>query len=199
MSILSKPKVLFNSLYKFYSSKDNLNTFIFLRNTQKSGVSLRIFDKYTTQYVLSNTKIFPGTYISVYDSYREQLKSWTKGMFDPNARDHSDPTKYSDEDNILLKSFSLLIPKIGNIEDTNIGQLNFFRWAIQDNIYSLIINDLDNIKMFIKTKNKKTTRKPKDSPKDNGKDSRGKKTNTKPKTKTNKRSSSPKNKKQIAV
>jgi len=146
-----------NSLQRFYSSKENFEKFNLMRDTQKNGISLRTFDKYTTQYVLSNTVIFPGTYKSVHDSYREQLKSWTKDMFDPNARDHTNKNTPSTDDD-LLRLFSMLIPKVGTIEDTNIGQLNFFRWVIRNDIHTLIMNDMENIKIFIKSRNKKKTK-----------------------------------------
>jgi hypothetical protein len=152
-NIESPARILMNSLERFYNTRAHWSKFIFLRDTKQSGISLRTFDKYTTQYVVSHTVTFPGTNKSVHDSYREQLKSWKKRMFDPNARDHSRPMDNS-KDQALLSLFNLVIPGVGTIENTNVGQLNFFRWVIQNNVYDLIVRDLVQIKIFIKGKSK---------------------------------------------
>lgn len=154
INIPSPARVLMNSLQRFYSQKTNLDKFLFIRDkSRESGISLRTYDKYTTQYVSQVTVLFPGTDKSVHDSYREQLKSWTKNMFDPNARDHTNKKRKTKDDS-LLSLFNLVISKVGIIEKTNIGQLNFFRWVIQNNIDKLIKKDLILIKAFIKSKNK---------------------------------------------
>lgn len=147
-SILSPAKLLYDSLKKFYNVKANYNKILFLRDKKESKVSLRIYDKYVTQYAKKKTILIPGeTDTYVYDAYKSQLTAWGKKMFDPNSRDHTNKNKQMDDDKYITK-FNLSTEN-GSIPDTNIGQLNFFRWIIQNKIYDLIIKDLDAVKDFV--------------------------------------------------
>ena len=71
----------------------------------------------------------------VYLDYKSQLKAYSKKQFDPFCR--RERISFIDHDNNELI--------------TTVGQLNFFRWAIENNIldyikenYEIIENDMNN-------------------------------------------------------
>jgi hypothetical protein len=117
--------VLFR-LEKFYSNKENLKIVRDILNGD-SNLSLRLIDwfvtnyakKYNTSYISNNDK-----HIIVYLSYKSHLKAYSKKMFDPFCR--SKRIKFQDI-------------------ETTVGQLNFFEWAITDNIISYLNTNSEKI------------------------------------------------------
>ena len=111
--------------------------------TGDSKISLRIVDwfatnyakKYYTLYVIEGTVDNITRRFKVYDDYKLKLKAYSKARFDPFCR--------WDRINIPYTN--------GNFIETTIGQLNFFKWAIENNIidfikanYSDIEGDMNN-------------------------------------------------------
>lgn len=96
----------------------------------KSAVSLRLIDWYVTNYCKMHNVVLlndaRGEYFNVYTNYRSQLKAFKKVQFDPFRR----------RDRIL---FRYAPDKLLN---TTVGQLNFFRWALDNGV-------LDNIETNI--------------------------------------------------
>lgn len=90
-------------------------------------------------YKLKNGKIF-----NVYRSYKHQLSRFHKEGFDPFKRNNEGfPTfmlKYIDNDGNKAK-----------IEVTT-GQLNFFKWCIENEILDYISSNIDIIKKEMKNK-----------------------------------------------
>jgi len=138
--ISSKKDLLMQSLINFFINRDNLDQVIPII-TGKSKISLRILDWFVTNYskknnvhyqiILNNkTKNF-----IVYLDYKAQLKAYSKKQFDPFCR--RERISFIDHDtNELI---------------TTVGQLNFFRWAIENDIlnyitlnYDIIENDMNN-------------------------------------------------------
>ena len=124
--------LLLESLNKFYSNKENLRKFTDIR---KSKISLRIFDfvvinfakKYNVTYPIvrdGNTEIF-----NMYLEYKSQLKSFQKRYFDPFCR--RDRIEFVNADGEVLQS--------------TIGQLCFFRWAIANKVYDYTVANLKTI------------------------------------------------------
>ena len=138
--INSKKELLMLSLTKFFSIKENLDK-ILLIITGKSKISLRILDWFVTNYskkynirynIACNDKI--KNFI-VYLDYKSQLKAYSKKSFDPFCR--RERILFIDQDN--------------NEIITTVGQFNFFRWAIENDIlnyitqnYEIIENDMNN-------------------------------------------------------
>ena len=133
--------ILLNSLKEFYEIKENKEQlFEILNNT--NHISLRIIDwfvtnyskKYNTSYFMNSKKLLDEDDIikdnikqfNVYYSYKTQLKSYSKKKFDPFCR----------RDRI---EFTIGEEKV----ISTIGQLNFFKWAINNLI-------LDYIKIYYK-------------------------------------------------
>jgi hypothetical protein len=138
--ITSKKDLLMQSLIIFFSNRNNLDQVIPII-TGKSQISLRILDWFVTNYskknnihyqiVINNkTKNF-----IVYLDYKSQLKAYSKKSFDPFCR--RERISFIDHDNNELI--------------TTVGQLNFFRWAIENDIlvyireyYEIIELDMNN-------------------------------------------------------
>lgn len=133
-NILDNKDLLMVSLTKFFSQKSNINKVINIING-KSELSLRLIDWFVTNYskkhgiiitrILSNNIV----HFNVYLSYRSQLKAYSKQQFDPFRR----------RDRI-----SFIYDKTKSIE-TTIGQLNFFRWVIENSIIEYINEHKDEV------------------------------------------------------
>jgi hypothetical protein len=110
--------VLFR-LERFYDNKEMMNKIKHIVEG-KSDISLRLIDwfvtnyskKYNISYVTKTNK-----HVIVYLAYKSHLKAYSKKMFDPFCRWKR--IKFHDC-------------------ETTVGQLNFFEWAIQDEVLSYI-------------------------------------------------------------
>ena len=139
-NISSKKDLLMESLINFFSIKENLDRIKPIINgtddmKNKPKMSLRILDWFVTnfskkynisyQVKLNNkTKNF-----IVYLDYKSQLKAYSKKQFDPFCR----------RERILFFDHN------GNEIVTTVGQLNFFRWSLENNILDYIIEHFEEI------------------------------------------------------
>lgn len=129
-NIIDSKDLLMASLSKFYSVKNNINAILPIING-KSKISLRLLDWFVTNYSKKNGVVIPQYnennifHFNVYLSYRSQLKAYSKQQFDPFKR---------------RERIKFFYDKNNYIEST-VGQLNFFRWIIQNNIINYIINN----------------------------------------------------------
>ena len=77
--------------------------------------------------------------LNIHSSYKSQLKAWNKKYFDPFSRGDRIP--------FFLNGIVII---------TTIGQLNFFKWFIQNKIYKFIKENYDDIELgMISSKPKK--------------------------------------------
>lgn len=113
-------------LERFYSNQEHLQRVRDILNGS-STLSLRLIDWFVTNYA----KKFNVAYLTknqkhviVYLSYKSHLKAYSKKMFDPFCR---------------WKRI-----KFQDIE-TTVGQLNFFEWAINDDILDYLERHKDAI------------------------------------------------------
>jgi hypothetical protein len=146
-------------------------------------ISLRLIDWFVTNYCKKykiciqnkNSKTHKTEYINIYDSYKSNLKAFSKQMFDPfrrnnrvlvyyNIKSHI-PTQMGNNSSIdsyyklNIINFNEISGKINkNINgsststkinmrnlDTTVGQLNFFKWIIDNNIYQYICKHRNEI------------------------------------------------------
>jgi hypothetical protein len=121
-----------------------------------SKVSLRIIDWFTTNYSKINytsytykNKKNKNIRFNVYIEYKLQLKAYSKKRFDPFCR----WTRI----NIPCKNDSI---------ETTIGQLNFFKWALDNHVieyieknYSSIEDDMNKRNSLTRKKDKKDVNK----------------------------------------
>jgi hypothetical protein len=147
-NISSKESLLKVKLLDFYKDQSNLKILlpIILQQTRLSLRSLDWFvtnysKKYNTNYILlrngENISYFP------FKSYKSQLKAYSKKFCDPFCRRERVIFDYQLMDIIDFKS-DIKMPHKDYII-TTIGQLNFFRFAIQDNIINYAINYIEDI------------------------------------------------------
>jgi hypothetical protein len=111
-------------------------------------ISLRILDWFVTRYAKKGVD-FPRDNGDIYDvhiNYKAQLKSYKKRYFDPFRRKNKFHYKFTvnNETKILL---------------TTIGQLNFFAWAISNNILSFVDEHLQQITKAMNLSNKEDKKK----------------------------------------
>ena len=129
--IISKVDLLMKSLSKFYAVDSNIAILLpIVQGTSK--ISLRVLDWFVTNYCKKNNIILTnksGTNIIVHMDYKNQLKAYAKIYFDPFCR--------RDRINFIYgKGHELL---------TTVGQLNFFRWAIENNIIEYTVSNMEII------------------------------------------------------
>jgi hypothetical protein len=167
-------RVLLKPLIKFYSNSNNLNKLllilffkkykknknsiiqnIFKNSIQNTKISLRLIDWFVTNYCKKNTilidiinkKTNNNEIINIYQSYKSNLKAFSKQYFDPFRRNKKIFFIFNINSNNfnIIKNIDILNNteinnniKKENIIETTIGQLNFFKWIIENNIYEYI-------------------------------------------------------------
>ena len=142
--------LLLNNLLEYYNKNNNLEKILKIINGE-SLISLRLIDwfatnyskKFFTVYMLKNSQGEEYRF-KVYIDYKLKLKAYSKKRFDPFCRWDRITIPYSKDSMI----------------QTTIGQLNFFRWVLENKIldyidkhYSEINNDMN--KRNSTTKNRK--------------------------------------------
>jgi len=146
----------------FYDHTENLNEMLNIINGV-SNISLRIVDwfvtnfakKYYTVYEISNESYDQKQRFKVYHDYKLQLKAYSKKNFDPFCRWDRIKIPY-DETNYM---------------ETTIGQLNFFKWAIENKIVDYIKLNYHDIEADMNTRNSTSKRKtPNETPPVNAND-----------------------------
>jgi hypothetical protein len=126
--------LLMTSLSRFYNVKSNMQKVLPIIEGQ-SRISLRLIDWFVTNYAKKNniviTKQISNNIIhfNVYLSYRSQLKAYSKQLFDPFRRRERLTFMYDGKNNI----------------ETTIGQLNFFRWVIQNDIIEYLTKNIKEV------------------------------------------------------
>ena len=136
--------LLLNSLTTFYDKNNNLEQLHQILSNQKK-ISLRLIDWFTTNYskkyniiyiiykdendnkvLKDSTDIY--NQFNVYNSYKSQLKAFSKKQFDPFCR----------RERIEFKCKHESI-------NTTVGQLNFFKWILNNKIMDYIEMNIDDI------------------------------------------------------
>ena len=183
--IKGKQELLLVSLNNFYDNEFNKLALLDILEG-KNKISLRIIDWFVTNYSKKNNTEYPlkrkitspkrttlkkihgktskkddsrnnsNNYVNVFLSYKNQLDGYSKKHFDPFCRRNRIEFTFNDGSNIV----------------TTVGQLNFFRWAIQSNILNYII---ENYKSIEEDMNSNTRKKKDPEAKKSGKGSGSKK------------------------
>jgi hypothetical protein len=124
---------------EYYKRDDNINKILPIINGDHK-ISLRLIDwfvtnyskKYYTTYNVGDDK----TRFKIYIDYKLKLKAYSKKRFDPFCRWDRIIIPYQDDTSI----------------QTTIGQLNFFKWALENKIIDHIN---DNLELIEKDMNKR--------------------------------------------
>ena len=141
--IESRQELLLKTLHKYYYKDNNLEKMLSVLNGDKK-ISLRLIDYFVTNYAKKNHTIYIKDEKSfyIYREYRNQLKAYSKLLFDPFCR----------RDRIELKY------KNGELT-TTIGQLNFFRWLLDNDLITFIYQNKKSIEKEMSNKKNNTTKK----------------------------------------
>lgn len=128
--IICKQELIIQSLQIFYSNRSDLVELLKIVEGE-SLMSLRLIDWFVTNYAKFHniSYIHKSQEFFVYIDYKNQLKAYSKKLFDPFCR----------RERILFQ--------IGSIPAfvTTVGKLNFFRWAIEKGVLDYIQLNLSNI------------------------------------------------------
>ena len=157
-NISSKESLLKIKLLEFYKDSSNLKIFlpIILQQTRLSLRSLDWFvTNYSKKYNTNYTIVKNGEQISYFPfkSYKSQLKAYSKKFCDPFCRRDRVIFDYSSMEIIDFKQDIKINHKEYII--TTIGQLNFFRFAISDNIINYAIEHIEEIENHMNSTLKK--------------------------------------------
>ena len=116
----------------------------------ESSISLRIIDWFSTNYAKKNYTLYEMTNqtgeknrFKVYFDYKLKLKAYSKKRFDPFCR--------WDRISIPYKN--------GTYIETTIGQLNFFKWALENKVINYIDENYDMIEKDMNNRNSTSKRK----------------------------------------
>ena len=115
-----------------------------------SPISLRIVDWFTTNYAKKNFTLYNipyngvpnGKRFKVYVDYKLKLKAYSKKRFDPFCRWDRISIPYKD----------------GTYIQTTIGQLNFFKWALENQVINYISDNYDTIENDMNNRNSSSKR-----------------------------------------
>jgi len=130
------------NLMAFYDKNNNLDKILKIINGE-SQISLRLIDWFATNYskknftVIEHIKEDKVIRTKVYVDYKLKLKAYSKKRFDPFCR--------WERINIPYKNDSYI--------QTTIGQLNFFRWALEYGIIDYIKKNFKSINQDMNKRN----------------------------------------------
>jgi hypothetical protein len=155
--IPGKTLLLLESLIDYYSKNINILTSII---TQKNILSLRILDWLVTNYSKKHNVVYTinrknnNINFNVYLDYKNQLKAYSKKYFDPFCRRERILINIQDLSWKMLDNNNK--QKTNNNElITTVGQLNFFKWFIENNVLNYAIENIECIdKDMVETLNK---------------------------------------------
>lgn len=145
-TLTSKEELLKIKLIEFYKDPGNLNVLLPII-LQKTKISLRSLDWFVTNYCKKNNISYQlksdSRLYFPFKSYKSQLKAYSKKFCDPFCRRERVIFDYENYDIINFNQNVKLGHK--NYIITTIGQLNFFKFAIQDNIINYALEHIEEI------------------------------------------------------
>jgi hypothetical protein len=157
VKIEGQDELLLKSLLKFYRNNKDYLKIVGTISGQKTNISLREIDFTVTNYgrdkpiiytIDDTSSIKTKKNFNLYLDYKRQLKGYSKRLFDPFCRRQRIYVSYDLVDEPIYLEDSD-IENYKHNEDgivTTIGQLNFFRWAIDKNVIDFCFNNKDLIK-----------------------------------------------------
>ena len=145
----SQNDLLMNNLMEFYKNEPILNRMLKII-TGESRISLRIVDWFATNYAKKYFTLYNVTdefgntrRFKVYIDYKLKLKAYSKRRFDPFCRWER-----------------IIIPyKVDTCIETTIGQLNFFKWALENKVIDYIEENYDVIEDDMNSRNSTSKKK----------------------------------------
>ena len=142
MNYNTQNDLLLNKLMNYYNDNNNLDNMLKIINGQ-STISLRIVDWFVTNYAKKHFTVYNiqkngfNERFKVYNDYKLKLKAYSKKRFDPFCRWERITIPYKNDTSI----------------QTTIGQLNFFKWAMENNVINYIEENYQTIDLDMNTRN----------------------------------------------
>ena len=143
MSLVTQNSLLLTKLMEFYNKDGNMDRILPIIKGE-SIISLRLIDWFATNFSKKNYTVYPlkkgsgeEKRFKVYIDYKLKLKAYSKKRFDPFCRWDRITIPYENETYI----------------QTTIGQLNFFRWALENKILDYIEHNLIKINNDMNNRN----------------------------------------------
>jgi hypothetical protein len=129
--IQGKQDFIVRWLQDFYNQPGRLQAVLPIL-TGVSPISLRLIDWFVTNYSKKFNVSYPqeDRQFMVHFHYKRELKAYSKRLFDPFCR---------------RERISFQIRGQAPIEETTVGQLNFFRWAIEMGVIRYILAHVADI------------------------------------------------------
>lgn len=164
LNYTSQNDLLLNNLLVFYRNNNNMERMLKII-TGESKISLRIVDWFSTNYAKKHfttydicnevnvnsesnsmtTSSSSFKRFKVYVDYKLKLKAYSKKRFDPFCRWDRISIPYDDAK--------------GTFIETTIGQLNFFKWALENKVVDYIEENYDEIEKDMNSYNSTSKRK----------------------------------------
>ncbi len=144
--------LLLDNLLKFYNKNNNLDKILPIINGGNTyRISLRLIDWFVTNYskkhyiiytitkkkTIDGKEIEKSTRFKVWVDYKLKLKAYSKKRFDPFCRWERITIPY----------------KNGTFVQTTLGQLNFFRWALENKVIDYIKDNMKKIENDMENRN----------------------------------------------
>lgn len=141
MNYSTQNQLLLDKLLYYYNTHDNLDTILPIINGT-SKLSIRIIDWFVTNYAKKNFTKYNvrDKRFKVHMDYKLKLKAYSKKRFDPFCRWDRIHIPYKENSHI----------------QTTIGQLNFFKWALENDIITYIETHFDEIEADMNQRNSST-------------------------------------------
>jgi hypothetical protein len=153
VSFSTQNDLLLHNLIDFYKKEEYLDKMLQII-TGESKISLRIVDwfatnyakKYYTLYTINEDGEEEGEErrFKVYVDYKLKLKAYSKKRFDPFCRWERISIPYKSKDTFI---------------ETTIGQLNFFKWALENKVIDYIEKNYENIEIDMNNRNSTSRKK----------------------------------------
>lgn len=161
---MNQERILEDTLRVFFKTSYHRSVFLDVI-FHRVKISLRLLDYLCTNYSKHNNSSFEvkkgnsSKTFYIYQSYKSQLKTFSKKYFDPFCR----------RERILIPMLDPMHNKEIQVE-TTIGQLNFFRWCIYNHVYEYAIEHGESIEkeMNLSIQKRYQKREPKEKKKTTG-------------------------------
>jgi len=141
--------LVLHNLLVFYNTNNNLARMMQII-TGESKISLRLVDWFATNYAKKYYTLYTfcddagiERRFKVYVDYKLKLKAYSKRRFDPFCRWDRISIPYKD----------------GTSIETTIGQLNFFKWALENKIIEYIGENYEEIEADMNARNSTSKKK----------------------------------------
>jgi hypothetical protein len=151
----SQKSLLLNNLMQYYKTttdgengaerSNNLDRMLKIINGDVN-ISLRIVDWFTTNYAKKYYTVYDlpnGNRFKIYNDYKLKLRSYSKKNFDPFCRWERISIPYKNNTHL----------------QTTLGQLNFFKWAFENQVIDYIESNYADIERDMNSRNSTAKRK----------------------------------------